>query len=114
MSALQTLPFLVQVEIVRHLPLADALAYSQTCVSAHDAVYYVFSHRVELDFFSVLDVNEVIALEDETVLKILHAHVRAERITAFCLRAEFGLLPNLENYFRTYWTWPHQIIRHCL
>ena len=87
MSAIQTLPFLVQVEIVRHLALADALAYSQTCVSAHDAVYYVFSHRMELDFFSVLYAQDVIALDDQTVLKILHAHVRARSISGFCLRA---------------------------
>ena len=103
MSALQTLPFLVQVDIVRHLPLADALAYSQTCVGAHDAVYYVFSHREQLDFSSVLDANDVIALDDHTVLKVLHAHVRATRITEFCLRAEFTLFDDLVNYFHTYW-----------
>ena len=103
MSALQTLPFLVQVDIVHHLPLADDLAYSQTCVAAHDTVYYVFSHREQLDFSSVLDVNNVIALDDHTVLKVLHAHVRATRITEFCLRAEFTLFDKLVTYFHTYW-----------
>ena len=104
MSALQTLPFLVHVDIVRHLPLADALAYSRTCVSAHDVVYYVFSHREELDFSSVLDANEVIALDDHTLLKVLHAHVKATFITEFCLRAGFALFDDLETYFQTYWT----------
>ena len=104
MSAIQTLPSLVHVDIVRHLPLADALAYSQTCVSAHDAVYYVFSHRIELDFFSVLDVTEVITLDDHTLLKVLHAHVRARFISGFCLRADFSSFTELEQYFNMYWS----------
>ena len=35
---------------IRYLPLRDALAYSQVCTVAFDAVYYVFAHRDELDF----------------------------------------------------------------
>ena len=54
------LPFDLQVEIARYLPLKDALAYADAdadadvCTLAHDAVYYVFSHRKELNFTSLL------------------------------------------------------------
>ena len=50
------IPFDVQVETVRHLPLKDAQAYADVCTLAH-AVYYVFSHRKELNFNSFLDVS---------------------------------------------------------
>ena len=52
----------------------------------------------------MLDANDVIALEDHTVLNVLHAHVRATRITDFCLRADFNLFADLEHYFSMYWT----------
>ena len=51
------LPFDIQIEIARYLPLIDALAYADAdadvCTTAHDAVYYVFSHRKELNFTSL-------------------------------------------------------------
>ena len=74
------LPFDIQIEIARYLPLKDALAYADVCTLAHDAVYYVFSHRKELNFTSLLDDSGCIALPDTMILYILHAHVRAETV----------------------------------
>ena len=67
------LPLDIHIEIVRYLPLRDALAYSQVCTLTFDAVYYVFAHRDELDFSSVLDANNTIALKDNMILTILYA-----------------------------------------
>ena len=103
MASFTSLPLLVQIEIARYLNLGEALAFSQTCTLAHDAVYYVFSHRDELDFSSVLDVNGSIALPDDVVLKVLHAHVRATSITSFCLAGTFSMFADLDTYFYTYW-----------
>ena len=49
--------------------------------------------------FSVLDAQDVIVLDDQTVLKVLHAHVRAKFISGFCLCAHFSLFDDLEKYF---------------
>ena len=69
-------------------------------IPAHNAVYYVFfSHRDELEFSSVLDANNTIALPDEDILAVLRAHVRASVISCFSLRANFTLFPALEHYF---------------
>ena len=61
---LDYLPFEVHIEIARYLPLRDALAYTGVCTPAHDAVYYVFSHRKKLNFTSLLDDGGCIALPD--------------------------------------------------
>ena len=51
-----------------------------------DAVYYVFAHREELDFSSLLDGNNIISLTDDAILSILHAHTRTSVISNFCLQ----------------------------
>ena len=98
------LPLDIDIEIVRYLPLRDALAYSQTCTIVLDAVYYAFAHRDELDFSSVLDANNTIALEDNMILTILHAHTRASIIINFCLPHTFMLFAELDQYLSLYWT----------
>ena len=40
------LPFDIQIEIARYLPLKDT---ADVCTLAHGAMYYVFSHRKELN-----------------------------------------------------------------
>ena len=98
------LPLDIHIEIVRYLPLRDALAYSQACTVAFDAVYYVFAHRDELDFSSVLDANNTIALQNNMILSILHAHTRASVIINFCLPHTFTLFAELDQYLSLYWT----------
>ena len=100
---LHYLPSDLQIEIARYLPLKDALAYADVCTLAHDAVYYVFSHRRELNFTSVLDDSGCIALPDTMILYILHAHVRAETIVSFALPCTFSMFAELEFYFSMYW-----------
>ena len=70
---------------------------------AHDLVYYVFSHRDNLNLSSLLDASDTIAPDDQSVLRILHAHIRATTIMGFCLRANFSLFTELEHYFSLYW-----------
>ena len=48
----------------------------QVCTVIHDVVYYVFAHRKELNFESVLDESRTIALYPEVVTKVLYAHTR--------------------------------------
>ena len=54
-APLLTLPFDMHILIVKYLSLKDCIAYMQACYVTHDAVQYVFSHRRELNFKSVLD-----------------------------------------------------------
>ena len=101
---LDYLPFEAHIEIARYLSLKDALAYAGVCTQAHDAVYYVFSHRKELNFTSILlDDSGCIALPDAMILSILHAHVRAETIVSFALPSTFSMFAELESYFSMYW-----------
>ena len=98
------LPLDIHIRIARYLPLRDALSYLQVCTITFDAVYYVFSHRRELDFSSVLHPNNyTIALSDDTLLNVLHAHTRATVISNFSLSATFNMYPALERYFLLYW-----------
>ena len=62
------------------------------------------SPRDELDFSSVLDANNTIALEDNMILTILHAHTRASIIINFCLPHTFMLFAELDQYLSLYWT----------
>ena len=64
MANLLSLPFDVQLLIVRQLDLKDCLSYSQLSTTSHDVVYYVFSHRAELDFSSVLSDDQYVLLSD--------------------------------------------------
>ena len=103
MATLMSLSLLLHVEITRQLDLRDALSYSRTCTTAHDAVYHVFAHRHQLDFHSVLNGNGDIALPHHLLMKVLHAHVRATSIAGFSLRSTFTMFKDLYAYFNSYW-----------
>ena len=105
MATLSSLPFNVHVLIVRNLNLKDALSYSQILPLSHDAVYYVFSHRKELDFSSTLSDGGIISLADHTLLQTLHAHTRATQIRYFSVSANFRALHHLKFYLDLYWTY---------
>ena len=72
MSNLLSLPFEIHILIVRNLNLRDCLAYAQLSPTCHDTVYYIFSHRIELDFSSLVTNNHLI-ISSELFLDILHA-----------------------------------------
>ena len=54
MANLLYLPFDIHVLIVRNLDLRSCLSYTQIATVCHDAVYYIFAHRSELDFSSLI------------------------------------------------------------
>jgi hypothetical protein len=97
------LPFDLHVTIVKLLSLRDALAYAQVTPVTREAVQYVFTHRVQLDFGSVLGPNGQIILPDDTIMEVLHAHVRAEAITNFSVQSTFRAFTALEQYMRSHW-----------
>ena len=74
MAVLLSIPFEVHVSIVRKLSLKDCISYMQVCTMTHDVVCYVFAHRKELDFESVLDESGTIALRPEVLMRVLYAH----------------------------------------
>ena len=47
-------------------------------------------HWKQLDFGSMLGPNGEIMLEDDTILRILHVHVRAEAITNLSFQSTFS------------------------
>ena len=102
MSSLLSLPIEIQLLIVRKLPLRDCIAYAQVSSTCHDLVYYVFSHRLELDFSSVVT-NGHLIISSEQFLDILHAHTRATIIRNFCLPHQFNDYAQLARYFNLYW-----------
>ena len=71
MALLQCIPLDVHIEIARYLPTKDAIAYANINQLTHDAVFYVFSHRRELNFASLLDDKKCIALPDVEILCML-------------------------------------------
>jgi hypothetical protein len=77
----------------------------QVCTVAHDVVYYVFAHRKELEFESVLDESGTIALCPEMLMKVLYAHTRAESIMSFSLNPSFVMLKEFCRYFNMYWSY---------
>ena len=99
----EQIPLDIHIEIARYLPLRDALAYATLNPLAYDAVYYVFSHRREVNFASLLDEKQCIDLPDAEILKILYAHVRAVAIAALSLPCTFNMYDELETYFSTHW-----------
>ena len=72
---------------------------------SHDVVYYVFAHRKELDFESVLDGSGIIALSPEVLMKVLYAHTRSVSIMNFCLNPNFTMLEEFCRYFSLYWSY---------
>ena len=95
-----SLPFDVHVYIVKLLKLNEALIYEQLAPEANAAVQYVFAHRKQLDFGSVLGPNGQIMLSGSTFIQVLHAHVRVETITDFSLQPSFTAL---REYMETHW-----------
>ena len=100
MAGLQALPIDIHIMIAKFLNLRDCLIYSQVSRVTFDAVYFVFSHRKQLDFGSVLGPDKAIILPDSVLLKVMHAHTRAEIITDFCVSRSFA---ELEWYMERYW-----------
>lgn len=104
------LSFDVLVHLVQYLPLRDAHNFSLVCPDFFDAVYYVFSHRTFLDFstlFHYLDLHthnttSFIALPDDMILQILHAHTRVETVIGFHLPPFFHSLSILHTYLGNY------------
>ena len=97
------LPFDVHVYIVKLLNLNEALIYAQLTPEANAAVQYVFAHRKQLDFDSVLGPNGQIMLSDSPLIQVLHAHVRVETITDFSLQPSFTSFTALREYMETHW-----------
>ena len=52
---------------------------------------------------SVWDSNNRIALSDNLVLKVMHAHTRAEVITGFAVSINFSSYVAVRNYMEGYW-----------
>ena len=98
MAGLQTLPLNIHIMITKLLNLKECLIYSQVLTVTFDAVYYVFSHRKQLDYGSVLGANKKIISPDSLLLQVLHAHTRAEVITDFCVSRQFDSFAELEGY----------------
>ena len=105
MAALLSIPFEVHVSIVRKLSLKDCISYMQVCTVTYDVVCYVFAHRKELDFQSVLDESGTIALRPEVLMRVLYAHTRAVSIMNFCFNPTFTLLNEFFRYFSIYWSY---------
>ena len=105
MSGLLSLPFEIHLQIALLLSLRDCIAYMQVCTTTHDIIYYIFAHRKELNFQSVLDTNQTIALPPRLLMKILYAHSRVESILNFCLHPSFTLLNEFSRYFHLYWSY---------
>ena len=103
MAYLLALPFDVHISIVQHLSLKDCIACMQVSTVTHDAIQYVFSHRRELNFSSVLDNNNTIGLSPTTLMTVLYAHTRAKTILNFCLNLSFNLYLDFTRYFNLYW-----------
>ena len=62
-----SLPLYVHVVIAKLLNLKEALVYAQVTPLTKEAVYFVFAHRKQLDFGSVLGPNDQIMLHDSTI-----------------------------------------------
>ena len=105
MARFLNLPFEMHVRIVSLLSLKDCIAYMQVCTVTHDVVHYVFAHRKQLDFHSVLDEQNTIALPPHVLMTVLYAHTRVETIQNFCLNPSFNMLDEFSRYFHLYWSY---------
>ena len=104
MANLLSLQFDIHVLIVRNLNLRDCLSYAELAPVCHDVVYYVFAHRIELDFSSLLiDNHHLTPIPDELFLRILYSHTRATRLRNFCISNSFAAFSALSNYLNLYW-----------
>ena len=85
--------------------LTDCLSYMRACTVTHNVVQYVFAHRDELDFHSLLDDMNTIALSSTELMTVLYAHTRATRILNFCLNPSFTCFDEFSRYFNLYWSY---------
>jgi hypothetical protein len=92
--------FDIHVCIIKLLALKDAIAYSEVTPVTKQAVEYVFAHRKQLDFGSVLGPNSQIMLPDRKIFNILHAHIRAEAIMNFSVQPTFSSFARLRRYMK--------------
>ena len=104
MANLLSLPFDVKLLIVRFLNLNDSLSFAQVSTECHDIVYYIFSHRAELDFASVITDGHYVSLSDALFLEVLHAHTRVTCIRNFCIPRSFAAFTDLSRYLDFYWS----------
>ena len=107
---LLSLPFDVHVLIVRNLKLRDCLSYAEAAPVCHDAVYYVFVHRSELEFSSLLVDNHYLTpLPDLLFLRILYSHTIATRLQNFRVPISFVSFSALSDYLNVYWNSPFNL-----
>ena len=83
--------------------LKDALAYAEVSPITHDVIYYIFSHRLQLDFSSTFSSSGIIQLPDETIMRVLHAHTRATEVRFLALSPTFQQTDQLKYYLDLYW-----------
>ena len=57
------------------------MSFVEVSTECHDIVYYIFSHRAELDFSSVITDGQYVSLSDVLFLQVLHAHTRVTTIS---------------------------------
>ena len=65
----------------------------------------MFAHRRILNFGSILDEQNTIALPSQVLMQVLYAHTRVELILDFCLNPSFNLFDEFSRYFNLYWAW---------
>ena len=102
MANLISLPF----DVSLHCPLLKPpwLSLAQVSTECHDIVYYVFSHRAELDFTSVITDGQYVSLNDTLFLQVLHAHTRDTCIGNFCIPRSFAAFADLSFFLDFYWS----------
>ena len=99
MANLLSLLFDVHILIVRNLALQTCLGYAQVAPVCHDAVFYIFAHRAELDFSSLLVDNHLYSMPDSLFMNILYSHTRATTFRNFCIPTSFTACNELSDYF---------------
>lgn len=105
MANLLSLPFDIHILIVRNLDLQTCLGYAQVAPVCHDAVYYIFVHRAELDFSSLLvDNHYLYPMPNSLFMNILYSHTRATTFRNFCIPTSFTAFNELSDYFNLYWS----------
>ena len=107
MADFLSLPFCIHVLICRNLNLYDCINYSQISPTCHDAVYYVFSHRLQLDLTSTISFNTyhypILTMSTDLFITVLRAHTRATQIRNFLIPSDFTAFTDLADYLNLYW-----------
>ena len=78
--------------------------YAQLTPETNAAVRFVFAHRKQLDFGSLLGPNGCTELSDiASSIQVLHAHIRRETITDFSVQPSFSPFKALRKYMESLW-----------